>query len=107
MEKNMKKLHEVISNKGTEYFRTKILKYNENIFKISYENRNGCERIYISIMTKNGDFQVIIGTHEIGHNFTCSYVSSEISKNEDSQRAISLAKKIITKIYSEVIGYVK
>lgn len=37
MEKNMKKLHEVISNKGTEYFRTKILKYNENTFKISYE----------------------------------------------------------------------
>lgn len=26
----MKKLHEVISSKGTEYFRTKILKYNEN-----------------------------------------------------------------------------
>jgi hypothetical protein len=50
-------------------------------------------------MTKNGDFQVIIGTHEIGHTFNCSYVSSEVSKNEDSQRAILLAEKIITKIY--------
>lgn len=95
----MKKLHEVISNKGTEYFRTKIIKYEDKLFKISYENRNGSERIYISTMTKNGDFQVVIGTHEIGHTFNCSYVSSEVSKNEDSQRAISLAEKTITKIY--------
>ena len=78
----MKKLHEVISNKGTEYFRTKIIKYEDKLFKISYESRNGGERIYISTMTKNGDFQVIIGTHEIGHTFNCSMLVAKYQKTK-------------------------
>lgn len=95
----MKKLHEIITSKGSEYYRTKVIKYNDKIFKISYENRNGRQAIYVEVLTNNGDFKIVIGTHETGHEFTCSYVSSDLLKNEDSRKAIEISEKIIGKIF--------
>jgi hypothetical protein len=99
MKKTIKTIYEAISNKGTEFFKTNIVEYNENKFKIIYENRNGSNGVSVMIMTKDGDFNCALSRYEIPYKFKASYVSDETQKITDSIEAIKFAENIIKKIY--------
>jgi hypothetical protein len=99
MKKNIKTIHLAISNKGTEFFKTNIVEYNENKFKIIYENRNGIQGVSVMIMTKDGDFTCVLSRYEIPYVFKASYVSDEDKKISDSIEAMKFAENIIKKIY--------
>lgn len=98
----MEKLHEAITNKGTEFYRVKISKFKERIFKTTYENRNGVSGISVQIMTNNGDFAYFLSKFDIGYELTCSYIATEDAKLKDSKNGISVAEKLVTKIYGSL-----
>jgi hypothetical protein len=96
---SMEKLHEVITNRGTEFYRVKIVKQYGTIFKITYQNRNGVSGVSAEVLTKNGDFAHILNKFDIGYELTTSYVSSEDAKIKDSANAIKVTEELILKIY--------
>lgn len=97
----MEKLQESITNKGTEFYRVKISKFKDRIFKTTYENRNGVSGISVQIMTNNGDFAYFLNKFDIGYE-PCSYIANEDAKLKDSKNGISEAEKLVTKIYGSL-----
>jgi len=98
-ESKIKVLHETKIINRDSARDCKIVEFNGKKFKIIYDLRNGISDLSCYVMDIYGAFQFTLNKYDIGHNFTCSYVSNEDSKQKDILNAIKLVNEVLIKIY--------
>jgi len=98
--KTIHKVSKIDNNRGNIQ---EIIEFNNKKFKIISELRNGGSSLKAEIMDSNGVFQFVLGSLDVDFTFTASYVSRPIQKEADMETSIDAMKKVIKKVYSNIL----
>jgi hypothetical protein len=93
-----KVLHEAATDSGII---TKIIKFNEKIFRMVYECTNGTNRVTVQIQTADGQWAHVLSHLDLGgeFKFNVSYVCKLSEKIPEATKAFNLLFLLIRKIY--------
>ena len=94
-----RKFHEnsVVGNYQGKYSR--IFGYANRKYKMQYRLENGVSDLSLYLMTSQGDWALVMTNFDLGHTFSCSYVSVESEKSADIKSAIALVERVIPQIW--------
>lgn len=91
-------LHEAATDDGVI---TRIIKFNERIFRMIYECTNGTSRLTVQIQTADRQWSHVLSHLDLGteFKFNVSYVCKLNEKMPEATKAFNLLISLIKKIY--------
>jgi hypothetical protein len=87
----------IVDNSRGKYSR--IFEYAKRKYKMQYRLENGVSELSLYLMTIQGDWALVMTNFDLGHIFSCSYVSGESAKSADIKSAIALVERVIPQIW--------